>query len=129
MDGKTPERDQDSFVEFDDARAILLVDHERTTARIRALGRDFTSIVEDSELSATDDEHDPEGTTIAFERSQTSALLGAAVRHLADVEAALRKIDEDSYGRCEYCGEPISRERLRARPAAQTCITCAEKTV
>ncbi|RYJ06989.1 MAG: molecular chaperone DnaK, partial [Actinomycetales bacterium] len=42
---------------------------------IVSLTGSFTTIVETSRLTATDDEHDPEGSTIAFERSQTTALL------------------------------------------------------
>lgn len=106
-------------------RALLDAEHVQTSARISALDRDFTSIVEANRHGATDDEHDPEGSTIAFERSQTTALLAAAQRHLGEVEAALARIDDGEYGRCEGCGEPIAVERLQARPAARTCISCA----
>lgn len=108
--------------------ALLATERTRTAEQISALSRDFTSIVSETRLTATDDEHDPEGSTIAFERSQTSALLAAAEDHLADVDAALTKIANGNYGRCERCGEPVSRERLLARPAARTCITCAART-
>lgn len=106
---------------------LLAADRERTVRRIAALTRDFTSIVDSARLSATDDEHDPEGSTIAFERSQTTALLDSANRHLAEVDVALAKLAEGTYGRCENCGEPIARERLQARPAVRTCITCASR--
>jgi RNA polymerase-binding transcription factor DksA len=92
---------------------------------ISSLTLRFTSIVEATRLTATDDEHDPEGSTIAYERSHTSALLAAANNHLADVDAALAKITNRSYGRCERCDKTISTERLLARPAARTCIACA----
>lgn len=107
------------------SRRLLLEDRERTGARIRALGADFESIVEATRLTATDDEHDPEGATIAFERSQTGALLAAARQHLADIDAALLRIDEATFGTCERCGGPIATERLLARPSARTCIGCA----
>lgn len=105
--------------------ALLAADRERTSDRISALTRDLTSIVEATRLTATDDEHDPEGSTTAFERSQTAALLAAANDHLADVDMALERIADGNYGRCEHCSEPISHERLFARPAARTCIACA----
>lgn len=104
---------------------LLTADRERTSERIAALTRDFTTIVEASQLTATDDEHDPEGSTIAFERSQTSALLAAANSHLAEVSVAIERIADGSYGRCESCGGAIAGARLLARPAALTCITCA----
>ncbi|MEU4606876.1 TraR/DksA family transcriptional regulator [Kribbella sp. NPDC023972] len=104
---------------------LLTADRERTADLISSLTRNFTSIVEATRLTATDDEHDPEGSTIAFERSQTSSLLVAATDHLADVDMALDRIAGGNYGRCERCSAPVSRERLLARPAARTCIACA----
>lgn len=104
---------------------LLTADRERTSELVTSLTRNFTSIVEATRLAATDDEHDPEGSTIAFERSQTSSLLVKATNHLADVDTALARIADGGYGRCERCGEPVSRERLLARPAARTCIACA----
>jgi RNA polymerase-binding transcription factor DksA len=94
-------------------------------AQIEALTRSFDEVVAASESSNADDEHDPEGATIAFERQQVAALLAAARQRLADVEAALARRDAGGYGICENCGRPIGAERLAARPAARTCIACA----
>ncbi|PRY47902.1 TraR/DksA family transcriptional regulator [Geodermatophilus tzadiensis] len=94
-------------------------------AQIDALTRQFDEIVAASRASNADDEHDPEGATIAFERQQVAALLAAARRRLADAEAAVRAVEGGTYGRCESCGGPIAPERLAARPTARTCITCA----
>ena len=100
---------------------------ERTAAQeqIAALTREFDSVVAASQSSNADDEHDPEGATIAFERQQVVALLEQARRRLADVEAAIRAVEGGVYGICETCGRPIAPERLAARPAARTCIDCA----
>lgn len=103
----------------------LAADRERTSELIGALTRDVASMLAETRLSDADDEHDPEGSTITFERSKATALLAAAREHLADVDGALRRIAAGAYGRCERCGEPIAVERLHARPAARTCITCA----
>ena len=113
--------------ELSELRDLLVADRQRTSERISALERDVASIIEGTRQSATDDEHDPEGSTIAFERSQAGALLAAAEGHLADLDDALLRIDQGSYGRCGQCGERIARERLLARPAARTCITCASR--
>jgi RNA polymerase-binding transcription factor DksA len=94
-------------------------------AQIAALTREFDAVVAASRASNADDEHDPEGATIAFERQQVVALLEAARRRLADVEAALDRRRAGSYGICESCGRPIAAERLAVRPAARTCIDCA----
>ncbi len=94
-------------------------------AQIEALKREFEEVVAASRSSIADDEHEPEGATIAFERQQVAALLDRARRRLADVEAAIRAVEAGVYGVCESCGRPIGTERLAARPAARTCIDCA----
>jgi RNA polymerase-binding transcription factor DksA len=94
-------------------------------AQIETLTREFDEVVAASRASNADDEHDPEGATIAFERQQVVALLEQARARLADVEAALARRAAGDYGICENCGRPIAPERLAARPAARTCIDCA----
>ena len=94
-------------------------------AQIEALTREFDEVVAAFRASNADDEHDPEGATIAFERQQVVALLEAARRRLADVEAALERRASGGYGVCEVCGRPIPAERLAARPSARTCVACA----
>ena len=74
---------------------------------------------------ADDDEHDPEGQTIAFERQQVAALLRGALAHLCDLDRAVARIAAGTYGSCVGCGGPIHPERLAARPATGTCVTCA----
>jgi RNA polymerase-binding transcription factor DksA len=75
--------------------------------------------------SNADDEHDPEGATIAFERAQLASVLRLAESDLAEVDAALLRVSSGSYGVCERCGQPISPARLDARPTARLCISCA----
>jgi DnaK suppressor protein len=106
-------------------RDALDAERQETRDRITALSRDFDGIVESSVGVATDDEHDPEGATIAFERTQLASLLDQARGHLAELDEARDRLRRGDYGRCERCGQPIAAERLAARPAARTCITCA----
>ena len=94
-------------------------------AQARQLRADLAGIMAASEGANADDEHDPEGATIAFERAQTAALLDRARARLADVDAALARRAAGTYGVCETCGRPIAPARLEARPAARTCIDCA----
>jgi DnaK suppressor protein len=103
----------------------LVDERDAALAQIEALTREFDGVVAASQSSNADDEHDPEGTTIAFERQQVAALLEQARRRLTDVEAALARREAGEYGICESCGRPIGPERLAARPAARTCIDCA----
>ena len=110
-----------------DARERLAADRAGTLARLAGLEREFAAIVESSRSANIDDEHDPEGATIAFERQHAAALIAGAHQHLARIDAALLRLDDGSYGWCERCGRPIGAERLAARPAATTCITCAAR--
>ena len=103
----------------------LLEERAAAQAQVEALSREFDGLVAASESSNADDEHDPEGATIAFERQQVAALLEQGRRRLAEVDAALARRAAGTYGICENCGRPIAPERLAARPAARTCIDCA----
>jgi RNA polymerase-binding transcription factor DksA len=94
-------------------------------AQLRALRRQYDDIVAASRDSNADDEHDPEGTTIAFERQQVVALIDQAETTRADLQRALVAVDDGAYGVCEVCGNPIGAGRLDARPNARTCIVCA----
>jgi DnaK suppressor protein len=110
-----------------DAQARLDSDRAQTVVQIEALAGDLADIMSSAELVATDDEHDPEGATVAFERSRVSALLAQAREHLLDLDRATARVTEGRYGVCEHCGRPISDERLEARPSTSTCIDCAAK--
>lgn len=106
-------------------REVLTDDRVRTAARLEHLTGDFDGIVEASEMVALDDEHDPEGATVAFERAQVTALLRQAREHLAQLDLALERLDGDGYGSCERCGEAIAAARLMAQPIARNCVRCA----
>lgn len=103
----------------------IATEREAAQARVVALSRDFDAIVAASADSVADDEHDPEGATIAFERAQVAALLASARRSAADLDEAGERLRGDVYGTCERCGNPIPSERLMARPTARTCVGCA----
>jgi DnaK suppressor protein len=104
---------------------VLAAERASTLQQIADLTRDHAGIIAASAESNADDEHDPEGATIAFEREQLSALLRQARERLDDLDRAREQLAEGTYGVCEHCCDAISPERLAARPAARTCITCA----
>ena len=110
---------------MDGARELLEAERHQALRRLAALTGDFDEVVAASRDSNADDEHDPEGATIAFERSQVAALVLQVRRHLAEVDAAIERLEGGTYGNCERCGQPIAKARLEARPAARTCIGCA----
>ena len=104
---------------------VLLTERARARQRVAALEREFAGLAEAASSAGTDDEHDPEGATLAFERQHAAALLEAAREQVAAVDAALERLADGRYGVCDRCGRPIGEDRLAARPAARTCIDCA----
>jgi len=107
-----------------ESRGLLEAMREQTLRRLAGLTGDFDGVVAASRDSNADDEHDPEGATIAFERSQLAALVQQAQDHLAEIDAAIDRLDAGTYGVCENCGQPVSTGRLDARPVARMCIGC-----
>lgn len=110
---------------MDGARRRLLAERVLTLDRLAGLTCDVDAVVAASRDTNADDEHDPEGATIAFERSQLGALVRQARMHLEEVDAALARLDDGSYGVCERCGRAIPEARLEARPTARRCLDCA----
>jgi RNA polymerase-binding transcription factor DksA len=97
-------------------------DRAEVSARLARMTKDLESVFAASRDSNADDEHDPEGQTIAYERSHLSALIRAAQQHLSDIEAATARLEQGGYGTCEVCLQPIPAARLGARPTARTCV-------
>jgi RNA polymerase-binding transcription factor DksA len=113
--------------DMDRWRPLLEAERAETRARLASLTEDYEGVVDASRDTNADDEHDPEGATIAFERSQIGALLRQVRGHLAEIDAASTRLDAGTFGTCERCGDPIGDARLEARPVARTCIRCAGK--
>lgn len=110
---------------MEQAREHLEDERRRTLQRLAALTGDYDEVVAASRDTNADDEHDPEGATIAFERSQIGALVRQAEQNLSQVDAALERVAQGTYGTCRTCGRPIGAGRLEARPVATECIDCA----
>jgi DnaK suppressor protein len=108
----------------DFARFRILLEEERARklALLPALRADITAANSARQDSNVDDEHDPEGSTIAFELSQASALLRQSSAGLDQVDAALARITDGTYDSCAVCGEAIAEGRLEARPWTPFCI-------
>jgi len=97
-------------------RAQLQAEHDRVTGQLLDLGvdRDF-------------DEGFADSGQVTAERGEVQALAGTLRENLQDIDAALGKIEQGTYGLCESCGRPIAEARLEAMPAARLCIACASK--
>jgi DnaK suppressor protein len=108
-------------------RNHLVADREQTRLVIERTHEEMAAFVLARNDAPTDDEHDPEGPTLAFERSQASAMLAQSIQHVADIDAALVRMDAGTYGLCTKCGNEIAVGRLQVRPQAPLCIVCAER--
>lgn len=106
---------------------LLDADRKQTTARIAMLRHDLDEIVSSSALTGADDEHDPEGSSTAFERAHAQSLLDQALNHLGELDQAVERLRDGEYGICVKCGKPIPIERLMILPAARTCVLCAPR--
>jgi DnaK suppressor protein len=110
-----------------DALAAIAEARASTVRLTESLAEEWTGIVEASALTTNDDEHDPEGVTVAFDRARVQSLLDQARTDLAALDLAVVRVGEGTYWTCDVCGGPIAEERLAALPTARTCITCANK--
>lgn len=113
----------------DELGAELARRHATACERLALLEAQHAGIVGASRGSNADDEHDPEGATIAFERAQIEALARQARAEVAELDAALARMSEGTFGVCERCGQPIPAGRLLARPSARWCVACAGQSL
>lgn len=119
----------DEGVDREAVRAELLAARAEAVTQRDAREADFRAFVDGADLVNTDDEHDPEGATIAFERAQVIALRDDAVRRIALLDDAIERLDAGTYGRCTGCGAPIPAARLSAIPGVETCVDCAARGI
>jgi RNA polymerase-binding transcription factor DksA len=105
-------------------RELLAAERERTVRRLASLERTYEEIIDAADLEPPDDEHDPEGTT-AYERAQVGSLATEARAQLAQLDRALAEVDDEGFGACEHCGQPIGWPRLQALPGTRRCMSCA----
>jgi DnaK suppressor protein len=99
-------------------RDELRTEYDQTLVDITELQRDRLTD------SAGDDQADT--GTKTFEREQEITLANNILERINQVERALERLDEGSYGWCERCGNPIPVERLAAFPSATLCVTCKQ---
>lgn len=103
-----------------DLRATLEQERVNLALRLAELGEgDAGSLSFDQNFADT--------SQVTAERGEVEAVVGSLRESLTEVEDALAKFDQGSYGTCESCGEPIAIPRLEAKPAAPFCIACASR--
>ena len=116
-------------MEADDARSHL----EQERVRLERLQAGFAAerLHEESSDDSTGelsrlDQHAADAGSETFEREKDFSILEQVEAELADVERALRRLDEGTYGSCEACGTAVGDERLAEQPATRFCIAHQE---
>lgn len=110
----------------EEARGRLEALRSDAAARVDALTATLDALTHDRASQSDDDEHDPEGVPLSAEWSRLSGLLEGAQAELAQVDDALGRVADGTYGICVGCGKPIPDARLEVRPFAERCVPCAE---
>ncbi len=98
---------------------------ERRRAEIGAELDELTAVQGDSTATVSYGKRVGDGTALAVERLNRVGAVRALAAMLADVERALAKLDEATYGFCDSCGAAIPPNRLDARPWSTRCMRCA----
>ncbi|MEO6121291.1 MAG: TraR/DksA C4-type zinc finger protein [Acidimicrobiales bacterium] len=102
-----------------DLRALLTRDQQALSAQLVELGV--------GSIGSTYDPNFADSSQVTAERGEAEALAASLREALDEVEKALARLDDGTYGICESCQQPIAPARLEAKPEAQFCITCASK--
>jgi DnaK suppressor protein len=112
-------------------RAQLTEEREHLLAQLGHMGRAPRTEGPGGEEPANDelafDEGFADSGQVTAERGEVDALATSLLEGLREVDDALAKFEDGTYGKCESCGEQISEARLEAMPSARLCIACASQ--
>ena len=111
--------------ELDEVLDDLREHRERIETMIDVQERELTGLMEDAGDGAGLDQADVGATS--FERDQELQLMSNEREMLEQIDKALARIVEGTYGTCEECGEPIGKMRVMAFPRATLCLPCKQR--
>jgi len=111
--------------ELAEVRDELTSERDRLRSVLRSAEHELHDLMRDAGDGAGNDQADVGSTT--FERDHEMSLANNARGMLAQVEHALLRIDDGSFGVCESCGEPIGKMRVMAFPRATLCLSCKQR--
>ncbi|HET7146606.1 MAG TPA: TraR/DksA C4-type zinc finger protein [Gaiellaceae bacterium] len=116
-------------IDTDHFRAQLLKERERVQSAIAHLRSDHPGSLDEEveEIAATSDNHLGETATATLNREIDYTLGENSEQVLGEIDAALARIADGTYGTCRVCGKEIAPERLEAHPWASLCIDDARK--
>ena len=112
-------------LDLDHFRGLLLMQHAQISRALVAIHTDSSTSLEDAtgELNSSSlDDHFGDLATETHDREVEAGLEENADEVISEIDAALKRIDDGTYGLCAACGKPIGKERLEARPWATLCI-------
>lgn len=114
-----------SAIDTNHFRELLVDERKRVVAAIDNLHEDHQgSMSDETGEDAVYDNHLADTATETYDRELDYTLEENAEHVLADIDAALKRIEDGTYGTCTNCGKQIAAERLEARPYATLCIDC-----
>jgi DnaK suppressor protein len=114
-----------SAAEMTELRSELERDAVHLKQEIRDAEQEIVGLLRDGGDGAGNDQADVGSTTL--ERDHEMSLANNARDMLDQIERALSRIDDGSYGLCESCSKPIGKGRLQAFPRATLCVSCKER--
>jgi DnaK suppressor protein len=115
-----------STIDIESFKTRLEEERERTARAIAYLHEEYQGTTEDDQrdLSGGADDHLADVASNTYDRELDSTLEESEEVHLGRVDAALKRIEDGTYGICDNCGKPINVERLEAMPWVTLCIDC-----
>jgi len=114
-----------SKAELNEVVADLRDHHERLTALLKDQEHDLALLMRDAGDGAGHDQADMGATS--FERDQELTVVNNEREMLVQIDRALERIEDGTYGVCESCGNPIGKMRLMAFPRATLCMPCKQR--
>ena len=110
---------------LDEARDLLVADRAIYQEQATSLRAEADSLALEREPGDVQfDEESGEGGTVTVDRERNLALSGQALLAVEEIDDALRRIEDKTFGYCERCFQPIPKPRLRALPYARLCVAC-----
>lgn len=103
-------------------RDRLQMERASVESDLAGLSNDVAVLGEDQQVEGSFGNHDADNATDVMEQQRDMALILTLQERQRDIDRALARLDEGTYGTCERCGKPIPRGRLEALPFATLCI-------
>lgn len=106
----------------DKARTLLTEERERVSSALEGVEADVESQRESTHELSFMDQHPADVATETFEREKDMSIQDSLEHQVDEIDAALERVDEGTYGKCQQCGRDIGDERLVAVPATRFCL-------